>query len=282
MRLLGALTIRRAIADDGAAGDQRGLCALTLLRNRLRNCFGIMPVDTAHRPAGGGEARELVVGGRERGRAVNGYAVVVEQHDQARKLEMASERDRLLADAFHQTAVADDHISEMIDKAFAVPRIAHSLGECHADRGRNPLAQRTGRRLDARRVAIFRMARRLGAPLPERLDVVEADVAAGKMEQCIEQHRAMARRQHEAIAVRPIGVSRVEFQESREQHGRDIGHAHGQAGMAGLRGLDGVDRKEANRVGEIVVRDRREVGFGVDGDVHRILPLFTSGFACAR
>ena len=83
MRLLGALTIRRAVADDGAAGDQRRSCALALLGNRLRNRFGIVPVDTAHRPAGGSEARELVVRGRERGRAVNGDAVVVEQHDQA-------------------------------------------------------------------------------------------------------------------------------------------------------------------------------------------------------
>ncbi len=94
------------------------------------------------------------------------------------------------------------------------------------------------------------------APLPEGLDVIEADIAAGEIQQCIEQHRAMARRQHEAVAVRPIVVRRVEFQEAREQHGGDIGHAHGQAGMAGLRGLDGVDREEADGVGEIVVRDR--------------------------
>ena len=86
----------------------------------------------------------------------------------------------------------------------------------------------------------------------------------------------------EAIAVQPIRVSRVEFQEPREQHGCDVGHAHGQAGMAGLRGLDGVDREETDCVGEIAVCDCSDVGFGVDGDVHRILSLFTSDFACAR
>ena len=65
----------------------------------------------------------------------------------------------------------------------------------------------------------------------------------------------MARRQHEAVAVRPVGMRGVEFEEPREQHGRDVGHAHGQAGMAGLRGLDRVDREEADGVGEIAVRD---------------------------
>ena len=80
-------------------------------------------------------------------------------------------------------------------------------------------------------------------------------LVAGQMQQRVEQHRAVAGRQHEAVAVRPGRVGGIEFEEAREQHGRDIGHAHRHAGMAGLRLLDGVDRQEADRVGHFRMRD---------------------------
>ena len=83
---------------------------------------------------------------------------------------MAGQRNRFVADALHQAAVAGDHVSEMIDEFVAEASVQQPLGERHADRGRQALPQRPGRRLDARRVAIFGMAGRLRAPLPERLE----------------------------------------------------------------------------------------------------------------
>src|SRR4051795_11451135 len=70
----------------------------------------------------------------------------------------------------------------------------------------------------------------------------------------------MASRQHEAVAVGPGRVCRIELEEAREQHGGDIGHAHRHARMTGFCFLDRVDREKADRVGHVRMRD-----FGTTG-----------------
>ena len=105
----------------------------------------------ARRPAGGLEALHLVDGVRERRRPVDRDAVVVEQHDQLFQLEVAGERDRLLADAFHQVAVGGEHIGVVIDDVAAELGREMAFGNRHADRIGEPLAERTGRGLDAGR-----------------------------------------------------------------------------------------------------------------------------------
>jgi hypothetical protein len=59
-----------------------------------------------------------------------------------------------------------------------------------------------------------------------------------------------------------VRIFRIEFQELREQHGRDIGHAHRHAGMSRLRGFDSVDRKRADGVGHVAVRNGGGLGTG--------------------
>jgi hypothetical protein len=51
------------------------------------------------------------------------------------------------------------------------------------------------------------------------------------VQQRVNEHRAVAGRQHETVAVGPGGLGRIELQELGEQHGGDVGRAHGQAGM---------------------------------------------------
>ena len=80
---------------------------------------------------------------------------------------MPGERDRLLADALHQAAVAGNAIGEMVDQIVAVTAIEQPLGERHADGIAETLAERPGGRLDAGRMAIFRVARRARAELAE-------------------------------------------------------------------------------------------------------------------
>ena len=167
---------------------------------------------------------------------------------------MAGERDRLLADAFHQVAVAGDHIGRVIDQSS--PK--------RAARWRSAIAMPTA----------------LARPWPSGPVVVSTPGVwpysgwpavsepswrkclisldrhrriAGEIEQRIEQHRAVAGREHEAVAVGPGRIGGIEFQELREQHGRDVGHAHRQAGMAGLGLLDRVHRQRADGVGHAVV-----------------------------
>ena len=66
-------------------------------------------------PAARLEALELVDRIRQRQRAVDRDAVVVEQHDQLGEPQVAGERDRLLADAFHEVAVGGQHEGVVID-----------------------------------------------------------------------------------------------------------------------------------------------------------------------
>ncbi len=167
---------------------------------------------------------------------------------------MASEGDRFMADALHQAAVARHAIGEMADDLLAIAAVEQPLGERHADGIAQTLPERAGRCLDARRMAIFRVP---GCARPELAEVLELlDVhlgIAGQIEQRIEQHRAVARREHEPVAVRPFGMRGIELQEAREQHGGDIGHAHRHAGMAGIGLLHGVHGERPDGIGHVLV-----------------------------
>ena len=76
------------------------------------------------------------------------------------ELQVAGERDRLVADAFHQAAVAGDHLGVVVDEVVAEPRGEVALGHRHADGVGEALAQRAGGGLDARRAGRIRVARR--------------------------------------------------------------------------------------------------------------------------
>ena len=161
---------------------------------------------------------------------------------------------RFLADAFHQAAVAGQNVGVVVDQIVSEGRIHDAFAEREADRIAETLAEWAGRRLDAGGMAVFGMTRRLRTDLAEILDLVDRHVlVAGEVEQRIKQHRAMASRQDEAVAVGPVRLPGIEFQEAREQHGGDVGGAHRQARMAGIGLLHGIHGKEADRIGHPVV-----------------------------
>ena len=159
-----------------------------------------------------------------------------------------------------------------------------ALGERHADRVAEPLAERPGRGLDAARMAALGMAGGAAAELPEALDLVDRHVGiAGQMQQAVEQHRAVPVRQHEAVAVGPVRRLRVEAQILREQHRGDVGHAHRHAGMAGFGLFDRIHRERAQRVGHMaklrVARcgERRAGADSGGGDGSVVHGLYDSG-----
>jgi hypothetical protein len=79
-----------------------------------------------------------------------------------------------------------------------------ALGDGEADRIGDALAERAGGRLDAGGEVVFGVAGGLGAELAELLDLVDRHVlVAEEIERGIEQHRAVAGRQDEAVAIRP-------------------------------------------------------------------------------
>ena len=251
----GAGLVRRAIADDRAAGHQHR----TIGRDRLLQCrrdrLRIMAVDPHRLPAISGETRQDVFRGRKFRRSVDGNAIVVEQHDQAAELQMSRECGRLMGDALHEIAVGS-HDPGAVVADLGVARGLHALGNRHADRGGKPLAQRPRGRFDPRQQAVFGMPRAGTAQLAKTPNVRDRRPrVARQIQQRIEQHRAVPGRQHESIPVRPVGMTRIEAQEPRPQNGCHIGKPHRHAGMAGAGGLHRVDGQSPNGVRHIAVAD---------------------------
>ena len=179
---------------------------------------------------------------------VDGDVVVVVEHDELAELLVAGERGGLAADALHHAAVAGEHVGVVVHDLGAERGGQEALGQGHAHAVGHALAQRPGGGLDAGGVAELGVAGRAAAPLTEGLEVVQAQVVAGEVQHGVEQHAGVARRQHEAVTVRPGGIGRVVAQMPREQRVGDARGAHGHAGVAGVGFLDAVDGQEADGV----------------------------------
>ncbi len=188
----GALLVGRAEADHGPAGDQGRPRILLGGLDRSRNCRRIMAIHAHGMPVIGLEALDHIVRAGEVGRAVDRDAIVVEQHDQPAKLQVACQGAGLVADALHQAAIAGDRVGEVVDQLGAMARGQHAFGQRHADGIGDALAERPGGGLDAGGMAVFGVASGARAELPEVLDLVEGHVlVAGQVQQRIQQHRAM-------------------------------------------------------------------------------------------
>ena len=154
---------------------------------------------------------------------------------------MPGKADGFLADALHQAAVAGDYPSAVIDKIVTENGIQVALGHRHADRHCQPLPQRPGGGFNAGKLEIFGVAGAGTAELAKVPDVFDRRASiAGQVKQRIQQHRAMAGGQDEAIAIGPIGPAGIELQMPCEQRSGGICHTHRHAGMAGIGGLDSI------------------------------------------
>ncbi len=258
-----------ALQDLGLAGDEGRAVLLRRPAHGGGDLGVVVPIDGLHRPAIGLEPGDLVAGLGNGRLAVDGGVVVVEQHGQLVQAEAAGDGGGLMADALHQAAVAGDHPGVVVHQRVAEPGVQMALGHGHAHGGGDALAQGAGGGLDARRVAVFRVAGGVGAPLPEVLDLAHGHrLEPGEMEQRIEQHRSVAGRKHEAVAIRPVGPGGVIFEELGPEHRRHVGHAHGHALVPRFGLVDGVHREHADGVGH---------GDGWDG--HRDFRVSSGGIA---
>jgi len=164
---------------------------------------------------------------------------------------MAGQTDGFVGDAFHQAAVAGDDPGAVVHQAAAEPGGQQALGERHADGGGDALAERAGGGFDGRVLAEFGVAGGGGVQLAELLELLDFHAGmAGQVQQRIKQHGAVAGGKHEAVTIGPARVGGIKFMKAGPQHGGDVGHAHGHAGMAGIGFLDGVDGEGADGVGE--------------------------------
>ena len=169
-------------------------------------------LDPCDVPAVGREPLRSVLRPGHVRRAVELDVVVVVEHDELPEPEVAGEARGLRGDALLEVAVRGDDVRPVVDQLVARP--VELVGEPplrdgHAHGVGEALAERAGRRLDARREAVLRVARRPRAPLPELLELLEPEVVAGEVEERVQEHRGVARGQDEPVAVRPVGCGRA-------------------------------------------------------------------------
>jgi len=203
--------------------------------------------------------------------AVDGDVVVVKEHAKVRQLLHASKANRLMADAFHQAAVASDDVGHVIDDALAVAGALNLFSNRETYGVGDALTKRASRRLNPRRVAVFWVPIGDGTPLAEVFDLLQRHLRiASEIEQGIKQHRAVARRQNETVAVGPVRGLGVKAQVLFKKHRRHIRHADWHACVARVRGSDGIKRERADRGGFVpVVWVRR----AKSGDVQGVSPF---------
>ena len=246
--------------------DGRSSALAASIGGRDRGHVGAV-LDPLRVPAVGRVPPEHVLAERPCRRPVELDPVVVVQDDQPAQSQVAGDRARLGRHALLHVPVAGDHVGPVVDDvvAGAVELGGEPpLGDRHPHRVAEALAERAGGRLDPGRQAVLGVARRDRAPLAERLEVVEADVVPGQVQERVQQHRRVTRRQHEAVAVGPVRVGRRVAEVARPHR---IGHrrgAHGRARVPGVGLLDAVDREGPDGV------DRESIEL-VRGEGHRSL-----------
>lgn len=204
-------------------------------------------------------AGEDVLARRKRDVTIDGDIIIVPEDIEAAEAQRARKAHRLMVDAFHQAAIAGDYPGTVIDQIIAIDSVEMPLGHRHADRHREALAQRAGGALDARHLEILGVSGTRAVQLTEIADVVHRRLRiATEVQQRVDEHRAMARRQHEAVAIRPARRARIELQMIAEQHRRHIGHAHRHPRMPAVGRLNRIHRQRPDRIGKLLFGDGHE------------------------
>ncbi len=235
----GPRLVRRALADDRATADELRPAVLRAIGFRRDDCRidggHVMAVDVPlHVPAVRRESLRGVVGEPALRLAVDRDPVVVVEHDELAETPRSGERGGLMGNAFHQAAVADERVRVVIDDRMTrTVEFARQqpFRERHSDRVREPLPERAGRRLHAWRDPVLRVPGRLRMKLTKALQLVDRQIVAGEMQQAVEEHRAVAVRQHEAVAIGPRRMGRMVTQVAAPERKRDLGHSHRHSGM---------------------------------------------------
>jgi len=204
-------------------------------------------VDVLHVPAGRLEALHLICTVRQRDRAVDCDVVVVPEDNQLAQLVAARKANGLLADALHQATIACDHIGVVIHDLLAVLRALDFLGHGKTDRIGDALTQRACGGLDCIGQKILGVTGCARAQLAEVLDLIQRDLRVpNKIEQGIQQHRAVASRQDKAVAVGPERIGRIKLEVFFKQNRSHIGHPHGHTRVTRIGGVDRIQRQGAD------------------------------------
>ncbi len=188
--------------------------------------------------------------------------VVVVEHDEVAQLLVRGQRGGLVADALLDVTVGDDRVDVVVERAAAGRRVRVEQaalpagGHRHADRVRQPLAERPGGGLHPRGEPVLRVAGGAAAPGPVALDVVQGQPVPGQVQLQVEGQAGVPAGQHEPVPAQPLRVGGVVPEDPLEQQVGRGRQAHGRAGVTGPGLLDRVHRKHADQVNRSLVRGR--------------------------
>jgi hypothetical protein len=249
-----ALLVGRRPADDRLDADERRtlLLAHGLVDRHLQRGQVVGVVDGLHVPAVGLEAlADVLAVEAQVGRAVERDVVVVVEVDDAPEAQLAGQRGGLGGDALHEVAVGDDREDAVVLDLGAEVRAQEALGHRHPHAVGEALAQGTrgdlhaGRDVDAVALGVAGGQR---APLAEVLELVERQVVAAEVQHGVQEHRAVAGGEDEAVAVGPRRVCGVVLHDPREEQIGDGSHRHRQPRVPGVGCLDAVHGQRADGV----------------------------------
>ena len=247
------LLVRGAVADVRANDDQ-GRAILHAPRP-FKRCIERLQVvrvpDGLHVPPQRLESSAYVLGKGEIDVAIDRDPVVVVEPDELAESQVSGQRGGFVGDSLHEVAVAADDVRPVIDD-----RVARSIehrremrfGDRHPHGVRDALAERTGRRLDARDVAVLGVPRRAAPRSPEIADFLQGQVEPREVESGVLEDRRVAGGEHEPVPAEPGGVSRAVPHVAHPEGVRHGGKRHRGAGMTGAGSLDGVHGERPDRV----------------------------------
>ena len=254
--VVSARFVRRTEADDGFAHKQgRFVGHGARFFYGTFNRVSIVAINAAHNvPAVGFETCGGVVSEPAFNVTVDGDAVVVVERNQFTQLQGACQGAHFVRNAFHHAAVAQERIGEVVNDVVArTVELCRQglLSNRHTHGIRNALTQRTGSGFNASGVAHFRVTWSFGVQLTEIFQLFDWQIVASEVQQAVDQHRAMAVRQHETVAVCPCRVLRVVVKEITPQDFGDVSHAHRGARVAGFGFLYCVHAQRTNSISKL-------------------------------
>ncbi len=103
---------------------------------------------------------------------------------------MPGESRSLRPHAFHEIAVAGDHVGEVIDECVSggvESRGEVGLGHGHSHGHSQPLPEGAGCGFHTGRVTVLRMARSHASPLPEPSELVQRKAVTGQMQEGVKE-----------------------------------------------------------------------------------------------
>jgi len=160
-----------------------------------------------------------------------------------------------VGDTFHEATIAQKYPRPVIDDLVARPvklGREHFFRQGHAHCIGHTLAQRPGRCLYRPARLVFRVSGRPVAKLSEMLQLLDRKFfITTQIQQAIKQHRRVAIREYETIAIRPCRISGIVPQVAIPNDFGDIRHAHRGARMTGVGGLDRIHTQATDCIREI-------------------------------